>query len=146
MSVVHNIEKDNKQIAEYIGNRIFQPKPKVRYAEMAPQEAITGAKNEAIAFTNCPNVRVEANLSDEMIFVTNGFSDVCINALPMPSNENAVNMAIYESAKIGIINDTSVIAKLTSTVCFRPMRFINIPVGTENIRNQKNTNEGRMFA
>ena len=32
------------------------------------------------------------------------------------------------------------------TVFFRPILFINIPVGTEKIRNQKNTKEGKIFA
>ena len=32
------------------------------------------------------------------------------------------------------------------TVFLRPMRFISMPVGTPNIRNQKNTSEGNILA
>ncbi len=34
----------------------------------------------------------------------------------------------------------------TRTVLFLPMRFIRMPVGTEKIRNQKNTSEGKRLA
>ena len=43
-------------------------------------------------------------------------------------------------------SDTAVTASDMSTVFFRPIRFISIPVGTEKIRNQKNTSEGKRFA
>ena len=36
--------------------------------------------------------------------------------------------------------------RLRSTVFLRPMRFISIPVGTEKMRNQKNTRDGNMLA
>ena len=34
----------------------------------------------------------------------------------------------------------------SSTVRFLPILFISMPVGTEKIRNQKNTREGSMLA
>ena len=34
----------------------------------------------------------------------------------------------------------------SSTVFFLPIRFISIPVGTEKMRNQKNTNDGSILA
>ena len=44
------------------------------------------------------------------------------------------------------MSDTAVITRLISTVFLRPILFINIPVGTEKSRNQKNTSDGKMFA
>ena len=55
---------------------------------MAPHAAISGARNEAIALTNCPKVSVDASLLSLIRLVTNGLSDVCMMALPMPSSEN----------------------------------------------------------
>ena len=39
-----------------------------------------------------------------------------------------------------------VTTRLTNTVFFRPILFINMPVGTEKIKNQKKTNEGKRLA
>ena len=38
--------------------------------------------------TNCPNVSELANLSPVMMLLSNGLSEVCISALPMPNREN----------------------------------------------------------
>ena len=46
-----------------------------------------------MAFTNCPKVRVLAKRSPLTMFDSNGLSDVCINALPMPSNEKETNIS-----------------------------------------------------
>ena len=81
-----------------------------------------------------------------MRFDTSGFSDVCIKALPMPRSENDASMMIYESPNIGTISDSAVMTNETSTVRLRPIRFIIMPVGTENMRNQKNTSEGNRLA
>ena len=43
-------------------------------------------------------------------------------------------------------SDTAVTTRLMSTVFFRPILFISMPVGTEKIRNQKKTSEGKRFA
>ena len=61
--------------------------------------------------------------------------------MPIPNREKDINMTIYASSKIGIISERKVTIKLNSTVFFRPIRFINIPVGTEKIKNQKNTSD-----
>ena len=39
-----------------------------------------------------------------------------------------------------------VTASDSSTVFFRPMRFIRMPVGTEKMRNQKKTIDGKTLA
>ena len=77
---------------------------------------------------------------------TSGFSDVCISALPMPSNENATNISGKFSPNSGRSSDTMVTISESSTVFLRPILFISIPVGTEKIRNQKNTNDGSTLA
>lgn len=64
----------------------------VDIAVVAPQEAIIGARNDAIAFTNWPKVRVEANLDGDMRLLTRGLSEVCIRALPMPKSEKAASI------------------------------------------------------
>ena len=73
---------------------------------------------------------------------TSGLSDVCISALPIPRRENETSIRGNESPSRGKSNETIVITKLSSTVFLRPIRFISIPVGMENIRNQKNTSDG----
>ena len=75
-----------------------------------------------------------------------GLSDVCIRALPMPSRLNDTSMAGKPSATKGTASDTTVTTSDSSTVRLRPMRFISIPVGTEKIRNQKNTIDGSTLA
>ena len=47
---------------------------------------------------------------------------------------------------MGSSRETTVTTRLSSTVFFRPILFISIPVGTEKIRNQKKTREGKMLA
>ena len=71
-----------------------QPKPKWGMLAAAPQAAIMGAMNEAMAFTNWPNVRVAAKRSPLMMLEMRGLSEVCIKALPMPSSENDINISV----------------------------------------------------
>ena len=47
---------------------------------------------------------------------------------------------------MGSNNDTMVTTSERSTVRLRPILFISTPVGTEKMRNQKKTSEGRMLA
>ena len=101
---------------------------------------------KAIALTNCPKVSVEARFPPCITDETNGFSDVCISALPMPSSEKATNISGKFSPNNGRRSDTTVTTNDISTVRLRPILFISIPVGTEKIRNQKNTNDGSTLA
>ena len=64
----------------------------------------------------------------------------------MPNSENDNNIIAKLSPKMGSTSDTIVTTSDTSTVFLRPIRFISIPVGTEKIRNQKNTSDGKMLA
>ena len=105
-----------------------------------------GARNEAMALTNCPNVRVDASLSPPIRLDTSGLSDVCMMALPIPSREKDSSITTYPSPNNGINSEIAVTIRLMVTVRLRPMRFISIPVGTEKIRNQKNTKEGNRLA
>lgn len=75
-------------------NKARQPSPKVGNTVVAPHAAMTGAKKEAMALTNCPKVRVEASLSLGVRLVTNGLSEVCMMALPMPSKENESSITV----------------------------------------------------
>ncbi len=75
-----------------MAKRERQPRPKVGRKVVAPQAARIGARNEAIAFTNWPKVRVDASLSPLMRLVTRGLSEVCMTALPIPSSEKAASM------------------------------------------------------
>lgn len=95
---------------------------------------------------NWPKVKVEARLSPLMTQVTRGLSEVCIRALPMPSRENEASMSGSVSPKRGMASDTSVTTSESSTVRLRPILFISMPVGTEKMRNQKNTSEGSVLA
>jgi hypothetical protein len=70
--------------------------------------AMYGAKNEAIALMNCPNVSELANLSPLITLATKGLSDVCIRVLPMPKSENAINIAAKLLLAIGINNAMNV--------------------------------------
>ncbi len=99
-----------------------------------------------MALTNCPKVSIAARLPPVMTDCTNGLSEVCIRALPMPNSENDTSIMANDSPKRGSSSDTTVIASESSTVFLRPIRFISMPVGTEKMRNQKNTSEGRMLA
>ena len=47
---------------------------------------------------------------------------------------------------MGKSSEKKVTTRLSNTVFFRPIRFINMPVGTEKIKNQKKTSEGKIFA
>ena len=122
------------------------PSPKEGILAIAPQAAIYGARNEAIALMNCPKVKVAAKFPPCNTVITNGLIDVCISALPIPSNENDISISSYDSPKIGKSNDTTVMMRLNNTVFLRPILFINIPVGTEKNKNQKKTSDGNMFA
>ena len=42
--------------------------------------------------TNCPKVRLLANLSPVIIFDKSGFREVCINAFPIPNREKDANI------------------------------------------------------
>ena len=59
---------------------------------IAPHMAKYGAMKDAIAFTNCPKVSVEARFPPRMTEETRGFSDVCINAFPIPKSEKEMSM------------------------------------------------------
>ena len=95
---------------------------------------------------NCPKVKVAAKFPPCNTVITNGLIDVCISALPIPSNENDISISSYDSPKIGKSNDMTVMMRLNNTVFLRPILFINIPVGTEKNKNQKKTSDGNMFA
>ena len=101
---------------------------------------------DAIAFTNCPKVSVDARLPPFITVETSGFSDVCISALPIPSSENDTSISPYDSPKTGRSSESSVTTRLSSTVFLRPILFISIPVGTEKMRNQKKTSDGKTLA
>lgn len=88
MGVAASNEIERKLMTAYITNSARQPSPKVGNAVVAPHAAIIGARKEAMAFTNCPKVSVEASLSPDIRFVTNGFKEVCIIAFPIPSKGN----------------------------------------------------------
>ena len=81
-----------------------------------------------------------------MISMASGLMLVCISALPMPSSEKAMSMTANELPINGMNSDTTVTISDSNTVFLRPILFISIPVGTEKMRNQKNTNEGNMLA
>ena len=99
-----------------------------------------------MALMNCPKVSVEARLPPPMTVDTSGFSEVCISALPMPSSEKATSMKPNELPNRGMSSDTTVTTNESSTVFFRPILFISMPVGTLKMRNQKNTSEGKILA
>ena len=64
----------------------------------------------------------------------------------MPSSENTTNISGKFSPNNGSKSDTTVTTNDSSTVFLRPILFISMPVGTEKIRNQKNTNDGSTLA
>ena len=61
-------------------------------AWVAPHMARYGARNEAMALTNCPKVSVDARFLSPMMSMASGLMLVCISALPMPSSEKATSM------------------------------------------------------
>ena len=78
---------------------------------------------------------------------------VCMMALPMPSSEKEMYISQSWLSFVGIKLSKSgrntanvVITTESSTVFFLPILFMSIPVGTEKMRNQKNTSEGKKFA
>ena len=77
---------------------------------------------------------------------TNGLREVCISALPMPSSEKATSIKPKLSPNRGMNSDTTVTMSDSNTVFLRPILFISIPVGTEKMRNQKNTSDGKILA
>ena len=101
---------------------------------------------EAMALTNCPKVSVEARCPPRTTVATRGLREVCMSALPMPKSEKLTSIKPKLSPNAGSNNDTTVTASESNTVFLRPILFINTPVGTEKIRNQKKTSEGKMFA
>ena len=129
-----------------------QLSPKIGAVVVAPHAAMSGAMNEAMALTNCPKVSVEARWPFTSI-VTNGLIDVCIMALPMPRSENEMyisqswlSLVGMKLSKRGRNTARVVIIIERRTVFLRPILFISMPVGTEKIRNQKNTSEGKKLA
>ena len=144
------VESRNKlartPIIIYTGKSTLQPRPKVGIEAIAPHMAIYGAMNEAMALTNCPKVSVEARLPPRITDDTRGLRDVCISALPIPSKENDTSIRGKFSPNKGRRRDTTVTMRESNTVFLRPILFINIPVGTEKIRNQKNTRDGSTLA
>ena len=85
--------------------------------------------------------------------VTSGLMPVCMMALPMPSSEKEMFISQSWLSFVGIKLSKSgrstanvVITTESRTVFFLPILFISMPVGTEKIRNQKNTSEGKKFA
>ena len=74
-------------------------------------------------------------------------------ALPMPRSENEMYMSHSWLSLVGMKLSKSgrntarvVTTSERSTVRLRPILFISIPVGTENMRNQKNTSDGKKLA
>lgn len=64
-----------------MGNRSFQS-PNLPRAHAA----ITGARNDAMALTNCPIVRLLARRLRFTMSDISGLIDTCIRVLPMPSS------------------------------------------------------------
>ena len=133
-------------------NSMRHESPKIGAVVVAPQAAISGAMNEAIALTNCPKVSVEAKWPLTSI-VTNGLMLVCMMALPMPRSENEMYISHSWLSLVGIKlskrgrNTANVVMTIDRrTVFLRPILFINMPVGTEKMRNQKKTSEGKKLA
>lgn len=120
--------------------------PKEGTAPMAPHMAMYGAMNEAMALTNWPKVRVDARFLPVVTADTSGLSEVCISALPMPRRENEASITPKLSPTMGSNSETTVTTSDSSTVFLRPILFISMPVGTENIRNQKKTSDGNRLA
>ena len=81
-----------------------------------------------------------------MALSTNGLSEVCMMALPMPKSEKDSNNIGKSTVNIGTSIAASVITRLSRTVFFLPILFISRLVGILKIRNQKNTSEGSVFA
>ena len=74
-------------------------------------------------------------------------------ALPMPSSEKEMYISQSWLSLVGMKlskrgrNTASVVTMMErSTVFLRPILFISMPVGTEKMRNQKNTSEGKKLA
>ena len=128
--------------AKNITKRTCQLRPKK--LDDAPHAAMSGAENEAIAFTNCPKVSVDARFLPPVTTETSGFSEVCIRALPMPRSDKATYITIrLDPPSNGNTKAIRVTNRLMSTVFLRPILFINMPVGTLKIKNQRNTSIGR---
>ena len=128
-----------------MGKSTRQPNPRLGMVAAAPHEAMIGARKDAMALMNCPKVSVEARWSLTYI-ETSGFSEVCMSVLPMPSNENETSITTKFSEKIGNNSETTVTMSESITVFLRPILFISTPVGTEKIRNQKKTSDGKKLA
>ena len=105
-----------------------------------------GARKEAILLMNCPKVRVLAEAPPFITLSTNGLSEVCIMAFPIPNKEKESSNMVKSRVKIGTSNEASVITRLSITVFFRPILFISRLVGMLKIRNHRNTSEGRVLA
>ena len=78
--------------------------------------------------------------------IDKGLNEDVVKALPMPRSEKAMSITVNELPSRGMNSDTTVTMSDSNTVFLRPILFISIPVGTLKIRNQKNTNEGKMLA
>ena len=81
-----------------------------------------------------------------MMSMASGLILVCMKAFPMPSSENATSMKPKLWPMSGMMSDTTVMMRERSTVFFRPILFMSMPVGTEKMRNQKKTSDGKMLA
>ena len=86
---------------------------------------------------NCPKVKVAAKFPPCNTVITNGLIDVCISALPIPSNENDISISSYDSPKIGKSNDTTVMMRLNNTVFLRPILFLTFLLAQKRIRTKR---------
>lgn len=134
--------KTHMHTAKNAGNMIILQSENLTTAHAAK----IGATKDAMALMNCPNVRVLAILFSSTIFANSGFNETCIIVLPMPKSVKEISIEAKEYVNIGMSNAGRVIIKLSRTVFFLPILFINNPVGTAHIRNQKKTIEGNKFA
>ena len=105
-----------------------------------------GARKDAMLLMNCPKVRVLAEAPPFITLSTNGLSEVCMMALPIPSSEKESSSMVKSRVNTGTNIAASVITRLRSTVFLRPILFISRLVGMLKMRNQKNTREGRVLA
>ena len=121
-----------------------QPKPKALV--VAPQEAMMGARNEAMLLMNCPKVRVLADAPPFITLSTSGLSDVCMMAFPIPRREKESRSMVKSSVKTGTNIAASVRRRLSRTVFLRPILFMSRLVGMLKMRNQRNTSEGSVLA
>ena len=90
--VKNNQAKTHKFTVKNIGNMSILQSKNFTTAHAAR----IGATNEAIAFTNCPKVRVLAILFSSTIFANKGFNETCRIVLPMPNSVKETNIEAKE--------------------------------------------------